>query len=133
MKIELKQLTQEGKSGERGTQVVMLEVTGEVDMNNYIVKLAREMIQSKGSAMGLASFDAAVTDGLLRLSVGLEDVHDLWDDLSGALDRVQFQRSGRAFQRRVFDDLRRNRPICRQAAHQIGNAAHGGQRHPRRR
>ena len=29
-----------------------------------------------------------VTDGLLRLSVGLEDVHDLWHDLSGALDRV---------------------------------------------
>ena len=31
---------------------------------------------------------AGVTDGLLRLSVGLEDVHDLWLDLSGALDRV---------------------------------------------
>jgi methionine-gamma-lyase len=29
-----------------------------------------------------------VTDGLLRLSVGLEDVHDLWNDLSTALDRV---------------------------------------------
>ncbi len=29
-----------------------------------------------------------VTDGLLRLSVGLEGVQDLWDDLSGALDRV---------------------------------------------
>lgn len=66
MKIELKQLVQAGKPGENGTQVVMLEVTGEVDTNNYIVQLAREMIQSKGSAMGLASFDAAVTDGLLR-------------------------------------------------------------------
>ncbi len=31
---------------------------------------------------------SGVTDGLLRLSVGLEDVHDLWLDLSGALDRV---------------------------------------------
>lgn len=31
---------------------------------------------------------SGVTDGLLRLSVGLEDVHDLWHDLSGALDRV---------------------------------------------
>jgi methionine-gamma-lyase len=31
---------------------------------------------------------AGVTDGLLRLSVGLEDVGDLWYDLSAALDRV---------------------------------------------
>ena len=31
---------------------------------------------------------SGITDGLLRLSVGLEDVHDLWDDLCGALDRV---------------------------------------------
>ncbi len=31
---------------------------------------------------------SGVTDGLLRLSVGLEDVNDLWHDLSGALDRV---------------------------------------------
>jgi methionine-gamma-lyase len=28
---------------------------------------------------------AGITDGLLRLSVGLEDVEDLWSDLSGAL------------------------------------------------
>ena len=27
-----------------------------------------------------------ITDGLLRLSVGLEDVEDLWSDLGGALD-----------------------------------------------
>ena len=31
---------------------------------------------------------SGVTAGLLRLSVGLEDVHDLWHDLSGALARV---------------------------------------------
>jgi len=31
---------------------------------------------------------AGITDGLLRVSVGLEDAHDLWCDLSGALDRV---------------------------------------------
>jgi methionine-gamma-lyase len=31
---------------------------------------------------------AGIGAGLLRLSVGLEDVHDLWHDLSGALDRV---------------------------------------------
>ena len=35
-----------------------------------------------------ARVSCGVTDGLLRLSVGLEDVHDLWHDLSGALDRV---------------------------------------------
>lgn len=28
---------------------------------------------------------AGITDGLLRLSVGLEDLQDLWDDLTGAL------------------------------------------------
>jgi len=32
--------------------------------------------------------ELGVTDGLLRLSVGLEDVRDLWSDLSAALDRV---------------------------------------------
>jgi methionine-gamma-lyase len=31
---------------------------------------------------------AGIDDGLLRLSVGLEDVHDLWNDLSAALDRA---------------------------------------------
>ena len=31
---------------------------------------------------------SGVGDGLLRLSVGLEDVHDLWADLGAALDRV---------------------------------------------
>lgn len=66
MRIELKQLKQAGNSGENETQVVMLEVTGEVDRNNHIVQLAREMIQSKGSPKGLAAFDTAVTDGLLR-------------------------------------------------------------------
>jgi len=36
-----------------------------------------------------AARDAAgITDGLLRVSVGLEDARDLWCDLSGALDRV---------------------------------------------
>jgi cystathionine gamma-synthase len=29
-----------------------------------------------------------IPDGLVRLSVGIEDVEDLWDDLSGALDRL---------------------------------------------
>jgi cystathionine gamma-synthase len=29
-----------------------------------------------------------VPDGLLRLSVGIEDVEDLWDDLRRALDAV---------------------------------------------
>lgn len=63
MKIESKQLMQ---ANEYGTQVVMLEVTGEVDINNDIVQLARKIIQTNGSEQGLASFDAAVTYGLLR-------------------------------------------------------------------
>jgi methionine-gamma-lyase len=29
--------------------------------------------------------ELGITDGLLRLSVGLEDVEDLWDDLARAL------------------------------------------------
>jgi cystathionine beta-lyase/cystathionine gamma-synthase len=29
-----------------------------------------------------------ITDGLVRLSVGLEDVEDLVDDLTQALDRI---------------------------------------------
>jgi methionine-gamma-lyase len=29
---------------------------------------------------------AGISDGLLRLSVGLEDVHDLWEDLRSAID-----------------------------------------------
>jgi cystathionine beta-lyase/cystathionine gamma-synthase len=33
--------------------------------------------------------EMGVSDGLLRMSVGLEDVADLWRDLSAALDRVQ--------------------------------------------
>jgi len=31
---------------------------------------------------------ATIPDGLVRLSVGVEDVEDLWRDLSGALDRL---------------------------------------------
>ncbi|GAA3674440.1 PLP-dependent transferase [Nocardioides ginsengisoli] len=31
---------------------------------------------------------ATIPDGLVRLSVGIEDVDDLWDDLAQALDRV---------------------------------------------
>jgi cystathionine gamma-synthase len=29
---------------------------------------------------------ATIPDGLVRLSVGIEDVEDLWTDLSGVLD-----------------------------------------------
>ena len=31
------------------------------------------------------SFGASLTDSLIRLSVGVEDVDDLWDDLDEAL------------------------------------------------
>ena len=29
---------------------------------------------------------ATIPDGLVRMSVGIEDVDDLWDDLASALD-----------------------------------------------
>ena len=29
---------------------------------------------------------SSIPEGLVRLSVGIEDVEDLWDDLAGALD-----------------------------------------------
>ncbi|MGZ4476784.1 MAG: PLP-dependent transferase, partial [Nocardioides sp.] len=32
--------------------------------------------------------DQNVPEGLIRLSVGIEDVDDLWADLAGALDRL---------------------------------------------
>lgn len=35
-----------------------------------------------------ARAELGITDGLLRLSVGLEDVEDLWEDLSRALDQA---------------------------------------------
>jgi cystathionine gamma-synthase len=31
---------------------------------------------------------ATIPDGLVRMSVGIEDVDDLWDDLAQALDQV---------------------------------------------
>jgi methionine-gamma-lyase len=37
-----------------------------------------------------------ISEGLLRISVGLEDVEDLWDDLSVALDVAVARRSGTA-------------------------------------
>jgi cystathionine beta-lyase/cystathionine gamma-synthase len=33
--------------------------------------------------------ELGITDGLLRLSVGLEDVDDLWADLARALARLR--------------------------------------------
>ena len=32
---------------------------------------------------------ATIPDGLVRLSVGIEDVEDLWEDLAQALDAAQ--------------------------------------------
>jgi methionine-gamma-lyase len=36
-----------------------------------------------------ARADGGIGPGLLRISVGLEDVEDLWSDLSRALDQAQ--------------------------------------------
>jgi cystathionine gamma-synthase len=35
---------------------------------------------------------ATIPDGLVRMSVGIEDVEDLWDDLAAALDQVTAER-----------------------------------------
>ena len=52
---------------------------------------AVESLIEQPAAMSHASYDAAdrkahgIDDGLVRLSVGLEDVEDLWQDLDAAL------------------------------------------------
>lgn len=52
---------------------------------------AVESLIEQPAAMSHASYDAAdrrasgISDGLIRLSVGLEDFDDLWEDLDGAL------------------------------------------------
>jgi cystathionine gamma-synthase len=61
------------------------------------VEKALTLIENATSLGGVASTLEArarweptrVPPGLLRLSVGLEDVDDLWADLSGALDRLE--------------------------------------------
>ena len=35
-----------------------------------------------------ARLEQGITQGMLRLSVGLEDVEDLWEDIEPALDRA---------------------------------------------
>jgi methionine-gamma-lyase len=52
---------------------------------------------------------SGVSDGLLRLSVGLEDVEDLWADLDGALEPLQ-----------------RSAGLCSYAAPPRGAISHGG-------
>jgi len=55
---------------------------------------AVESLIEQPASMSHASYDAAarqahgIVDGLVRLSVGLEDVEDLRDDLLQAFDRV---------------------------------------------
>lgn len=67
MKIEVKQLEQAGNGSGDAPQMTMLVVTGEVTRSNYIVQMARKMIQANGcSAQALAYFDTAATSGLLR-------------------------------------------------------------------
>jgi methionine-gamma-lyase len=38
--------------------------------------------------------DMGITDSMLRLSAGLENPEDIWDDLKQALDRVTDQTAG---------------------------------------
>ncbi len=37
---------------------------------------------------------ATIPDGLVRMSVGIEDVNDLWDDIAAALDQLVAERPG---------------------------------------
>lgn len=55
---------------------------------------AVESLIEQPASMSHASYDRAdrlahgITDGLIRLSVGLEDAEDLWQDLDQALDKI---------------------------------------------
>ena len=60
--------------GKRSTPEEIIAKLREVE-----VRLAR------GETTGQAVRSIGVTDGLLRVSVGLEDVDDLWSDLSPLL------------------------------------------------
>ena len=61
---------------------------------------AVESLIEQPATMSHASYDAAdrqthgIVDGLVRLSVGLEDPHDLWDDLQQALAGALGQSTG---------------------------------------
>jgi len=48
---------------------------------------------------------ATIPDGLVRMSVGIEDVDDLWDDLAGALDGLTAERPGVDEVEDLWDDL----------------------------
>lgn len=51
---------------EEDTQVATVVVTGAIDKNNAVVKRARELVLRTRSREALASFDAAIEQGLFR-------------------------------------------------------------------
>ncbi|MGN6136720.1 MAG: trans-sulfuration enzyme family protein, partial [Aureliella sp.] len=78
----------------RGGDAVARRVVKETTLFHLAVSLgAAESLIEHPATMSHASYDAAarraagIDDNLIRISVGLEDVDDLADDLTGALDR----------------------------------------------
>ena len=49
-----------------GVRVTAMKVTGAVDADNPIVRMAREMVRTKCSEKALSYFDEAVANDLLR-------------------------------------------------------------------
>jgi O-succinylhomoserine sulfhydrylase len=92
-----------------GGTVVTFEVTGGKDgafrvMNGFrLVALSNNLGDSKSLATHPATTThlrigeperrrLGITDGVIRVSIGLEDVADIWDDLRQALDRLAGER-----------------------------------------
>jgi cystathionine beta-lyase/cystathionine gamma-synthase len=82
--------------------MISLTLEGDVEQSRRFLRALRVFAcaESLGGVESLAEHPALMThasvpaearralgieDGFLRLSVGLEDVEDLWDDLQGAL------------------------------------------------
>ena len=88
-----------------GGGIVTIELKGGLAASNVFLKSLRyfALAESLGGVESLAEHPAIMThasipadvrrasgisDGLVRLSVGIEDVEDLWSDLSGALGKT---------------------------------------------
>ncbi len=82
--IELKGGLEAGKTLMNNVEVFTLAVSlGTIDS---LIQHPRSMTHAKVSPE--SCLKGGITDGLVRISVGLEDVDDLIDDLSGALHKI---------------------------------------------
>jgi hypothetical protein len=66
MQIETVELAHSDIARAHGVRVTALKVTGAVDADNAIVRMAREMVRTKCSEKALSYFDEAVASDLLR-------------------------------------------------------------------